>query len=123
MNVRQNVVVRRDLNMTPGLLAAQVAHISAQFMLSKAGAKIEQWTDVEKQWFNSPVLGVLAVNTPEELDVLKNLAVEVGVPYCTWKDTIWFDSLKRKLEVVVGVAFGPCDDEKLVQVTGGLPLY
>ena len=120
MNVRQSVVVRRDLQMTPGLLAAQVAHISAQFMIKGDGI----FNSTQKQWFDAPVLSVLAVNTPEELDVLTKLADDVGVKYHIWRDTIPSQIFAgRFLEVVVGISFGPDDDEKIKQVTGTLPLY
>ena len=126
MNVRQSVVVRRDLQMSPGLLAAQVAHLSTEFILRHTNdlGQIKEWNDVKTQWMHSPVLSVLAVNTPEELDVLTKLADEVGVKYMEWEDTIPSQIFAgRFLEVVVGVAFGPDDDEKIKQVTGTLPLY
>ena len=126
MNVRQSVVVRRDLQMSPGLLAAQVAHLSANFVLTQLNNEHNktEWLVAEKWWFNGPVLSVLAVNTPEELDVLTKLADSVGVKYYIWKDTIPSQIFAgRFLEVVVGIAFGPDDDEKIKQVCGTLPLF
>ena len=121
MNVRQSIVVRKDLQMTPGLLAAQVAHLSAVWWMegSPPNFRAEQ-----KQWISGPVLSVLAVNTPEELEILRTKAAEVGVETWEWRDTIpsqIFDG--QFLEVLVGLAFGPDDDEKIKQVTGTLPLY
>lgn len=43
MVIKQALVIRRDLKMSPGLLAAQAAHISAQFVfLSLATAKAKE---------------------------------------------------------------------------------
>jgi len=140
MNVRMSCVVRRDLSMSPGLLSAQVAHISALWLhrlLEAAPAKgnKKRHVDVtielsneERQWLNGPVLSVLAVDTPEELDVVVKKAREVGVEVQTWRDTIRsqvFSSPEKPvyLEVIVGASFGPDDEEKIKQVTGSLPLY
>jgi len=122
MNVRQCVVVRRDLNMTPGLLAAQVAHISAQFMLKDILNGEAKWSIASQQWFKSPVLLVLAVNTPEELDYIIKQAEQKHIDVTIWKDTIKSDIVGDFLEVVVGASFGPENEEVLKQVTGTLPL-
>ena len=124
MNIRQIVVVRSDLQMSAGLLAAQVAHISAQFMLKEIGTKKELWSEIELQWGGAPVLSVLAVEIPEELDVLIKNGRDKGIMVHVWKDTIpskTFDG--QFLDVVVGASFGPDNDECLKQVTGTLPLY
>ena len=123
MNVRQAVVVRRDLNMTPGLLAAQVAHISAQ-SLYKTAISPSGFNTTQFQWMNSPTISILAVDTPEELYELRTRAKELNIPYLEWEDTIPSKIFAGQfLHVIVGASFGPVDEEKLKQVTGILPLY
>ena len=118
--------------MTPGLLAAQAAHISNEWLRKQLSPFPEKQAlrlnPEQRQWLDGPVLSILAVEIPEELDVLTTKAKELGVPFHVWRDTIpsrIFSAQGKSffLEVVVGVAFGPADDEKIKQVTGVLPLY
>lgn len=123
MNLRQSVVVRRDLNLTPGLLAAQVAHISAQMFFEKIRDCVK-FSNTELEWIREPVISILAVNNFDELRILEDMAVKIGVSYMEWTDTIPSQIFAgRFLEVVVGASFGPDNDEKIKQVTGTLPLY
>ena len=88
-NTRMAVVVRRDLNLSPGLLAAQVLHIGMRFIqhrvtfdliphaletLSKkspyVGWNAVAITPKEIEWIHEPYVAVLAVDTPEELQLL-----------------------------------------------------
>ena len=146
MNVQLAVVIRTDLAMSPGLLAAQACHLNDEWLRkrifeeSKAveGSIVEHvggeetrtvtFNADEFQWIGGPVISILAVNIPEELKPLITKAEELKVPHQVWRDTIpskIFGTPERPvyLEVVVGVAFGPSDDEKIKQITGGLPLY
>ena len=123
MNVRQSVVVRKDLNMSAGLLAAQVAHISAKFVFDTILKTEPKWSIAAQQWFGSPELAVLSVNTPEELDYIIKQAKDKKIEVTIWRDTIKSDIVGDFLEVVVGASFGPCDVEVLKQVTGTLPSY
>lgn len=109
--------------MTAGLVGAQAAHCSQMFMFEtlKDGGN---FSDVERNWMLAPVTSVLAVDTPEELQVVIDLAKEKGVKCHVWKDTIPSKIFAgRFLDVVVGCAIGPDDDEKVKQVTGTLPLF
>ena len=139
-NLRQAVVMRRDLGMTAGLAAAQASHLNDMW-LREAVLKGNRLTHAGNQstikvgmpnaaydWLSSPVLSVLSVDTPEELDVLIKRAKDVGVSYRVWKDTIPSQVFSAPgkpyfIDLIVGVAFGPDDDEKIKQVTGGLPLW
>ena len=65
MVIKQVLVIRRDLKMSPGLLAAQAAHISAQFLLTeltKPGiiAHPSFRTETVSEWLKAPTLTVLA---------------------------------------------------------------
>ena len=145
MNVRLSIVIRRDLEMSPGLLAAQACHMNDDWLRRRLRLQLVKgklpkvaegqsadyrvtMTPAQSQWCAGPVLSILAVNIPEELEELKKKAKDVGVEFWVWRDTIPSKVLgtpdkPRYLEVDVGLAFGPDDDEKIKQVTGGLPLY
>ena len=123
MNIRQVCVIRKDWAMSPGLLSAQVAHVSAQFILNRLSADAYIWRDIEKQWFSSPVVSVLSVENPEELVFVINRAKEAKLQVTVWEDTIWSENAKTFLKGVVGCAIGPDNDETLKQITGGLKLY
>ena len=125
-----DIVVRRDLNMVPGLLAAQVLHIGQQFIRDKQAVKKGDsitsltLTDIEAEWLQTPYVSVLALDTPEELAVIIRNARELGLFVREWKDVIpskVFDG--QVLECLVGVSIGPADSDALRKVTGKLPLY
>ena len=122
--------------MSPGLLAAQACHLNdewlrARILESKANrncvkgeSKTVNFNLPEFQWLEGPVLSILAVNTPEELEVLKKRAKDVGVAFREWHDTIPSQIFPKVfLQTFVGIAFGPDDDEKVKQVVGDLPLF
>jgi len=123
MNVKLACVIRTDLGMSPGLLAAQACHINDEWIRRRVLQKLP-FSEPELQWLSGPVISVLAVNIPEELDQLILKAKENRVNYHIWKDTIPSKIFAGQfLELVVGVSFGPDDDEKVKQITGTLPLY
>ena len=131
--IKQYVILRRDLLMSPGLACAQAAHLSSLWVYKrfsgaakhKGSFRIINTTETERVWMPAPTMGVKAVNTPEELEyVIAALKALPGQPpFEVWKDTIKSEILDRHLECVVGVAVGPFDDEILKQVVGPLPLY
>ena len=142
-NTRMVCVVRRDLQMTPGLLAAQVTHIAMGFIKQKAeldfvhhAGELKEFKKtypkhgammflpVEADWIKEPYIAVLAVNTPEELAVILRMAQDEKLPVHEWRDVIPSIVLEgRVLDCLVGIALGPCDSDSLRKVTGTLPLY
>jgi len=127
MNVKQAVVIRKDFNMVPGLLAAQVAHLSAMPLIEKLiyyrnYQKLPDISEAETVWYDSPTLVVLSVNNNEELEVVYQGVKDKVLSY-VWTDTIYSELFKTYLKCRVGVVVGPLDDEELKQYTGDLPLY
>jgi len=121
-NIRHVVVVRKDLDMSAGLMAAQVAHISDAFMRDRI-CDNKDFTLEQLDWMKNPYISVLSVNNKEELDVLVAEAKASGIAYSVWRDLIYSQILKRGLpDVTVGASFGPCDMDKLKAITGNLPL-
>lgn len=122
MNTRLTVVVRKDLNMTPGLLAAQVAHISDEFMRQRILDNKEFSVD-ERNWMQDPYISVLAVDNPEELRSIQKDAAEASLTVHQWTDLIPMKNINKALpNVLVGISIGPDDFDRIKAVTGNLPL-
>lgn len=134
-NIRHTVIIRKDLQMPVGLLAAQVAHICDAFMRQKIRISIEESnkeeTDIspvfskeEMDWFYDPYLSVLAVNSYEDLCEIKDHAEREKLPIHCWKDTIPSPTFPdRSIKAFVGLSIGPADFDLIKIVTGGLELY
>jgi peptidyl-tRNA hydrolase len=122
-NVWLNCVVRKDLQLPEGLLAAQVAHISDEWMRRRILSG-QPFTDAEKAWMKEPYINILAVNTKEELDAIYSDANEAGLEPVPWRDLLPSEALKRNIpNIFVGMSIGPADFDKLRAVTGNLPRY
>lgn len=142
-NTRMVIVVRRDLNMTPGLLAAQAIHTAMGFIqerikediiphalntLSKKNPYLDHqavaFSNLEIDWIKQPYVTVLAVDTHEELEAVQKMVEDAGLPHHPWDDVIPSKVLEgRVLECFVGLSIGPADSDALRKVTGTLPLY
>lgn len=121
-NIRHIVVIRKDLQMPPGLMAAQVAHISDAFM-RKAVIKNVNLSSDQLNWIQSPYISVLSVNNKEELDIVCSQAISADIDVHVWNDLIYSENLRRNMpDVVVGASLGPCDMDRLKAITGTLPL-
>jgi peptidyl-tRNA hydrolase len=136
-NTRLTVVVRKDIQMPPGLLAAQVAHLSAMFMTEKIMAEVEEiakngeglpkfpdFSPTELDWMPEPYLSVLAVETYEDLRALERSCDLGELPYRVWEDTIYSPTFEgQAFKFRVGIAIGPADFDAIKQVTGALKPY
>jgi PTH2 family peptidyl-tRNA hydrolase len=110
------VVVRYDLGMSPGKLAAQVGH--AIHSLSREGDEdlLEAWDDED----SCSKIVVLGVDNEELLDSVCDCAEEYGIDVFPIEDA-------GRTEVSPGsftvAAFGPCYEPILDLVTGHLRPY
>ena len=140
-NTRLVVVIRRDLKLeeiSPGLLAAQVAHMADAFMREKITEVVTDsvmtgendtphfpsFSKEELSWMSNPYLSVLAVNCSEELTIIHNKAHENNLPINVWRDVVPSHIFEgQSIEVTVGLSIGPADFDKIKLVTGVLPAY
>jgi peptidyl-tRNA hydrolase len=121
-NIRHVVVIRRDLNLTAGLMSAQTAHASDAFMRDKIRDD-KEFTYDEKAWMLHPYISVLGVDNLEELELVEELAKGDGLQVYEWRDLIPSKNLKRDMaNVKVAISIGPDDMDKIKKITGGLPL-
>jgi len=109
-------------------MAAQVAHISDQFMRKKllddkneSGAP--SFYGNEWEWFEDPYLSVLAVNCLEDLMEISRYAKEQDLRVFTWEDTVPSPTFPgRSMKTMIGISIGPDDFDRIKIVTGSLPL-
>jgi len=127
MRTKQVIVVRKDLNMRKGKIAAQAAHASLKVFLDRAEKKGDDSILItglgaeEMDWvfgvFTKPVC---SVDSEEALLGIYNKAIELGLP-CS----LITDSGKTEFHGVptnTAVAVGPAEVSRIDEVTAGLPL-
>jgi len=114
--MKQAIVVRTDLKMGKGKVAAQVAHAS----LSAAEAARERkaaWYDVWKEEGQAKI--VLRVESEEELNALFRKARSSGLPASLVEDR---GLTQVEPGSVTCLAIGPAPDAELDKITGMLRL-
>lgn len=125
-NIKHTVVIRKDLNLTEGMIAAQTAHISDEFMRRKiieANGDGVPFSETEFQWMKNPYIAVLRVDNPEELEYLMERAKDAGINVNEWHDIIRSPNLGIDMPgVFIGASFGPCDSDEIKAITGNLKL-
>lgn len=135
MGVKQVIVVRKDLNMRKGKIAAQVAHASMMFIYTAlamnqetttvAGRKacqLQGWfTEDETEWLLSNFRKVVAyVDSEAELGELYNQALKAGIISHQVVDSGLTEF--HGVSTLTCIAIGPDQDEKIDAITGHLKL-
>ncbi len=114
MKYKLVVLVRRDLKISCGKLAVQVAHAAVECVLSSKNEIVEQW---RKEGGKKVVL---AVKNLEELLKYYQLAKSENLNVCLVRDA-------GLTEIVPGtitcIGIGPDLEGKIDKITGNLPLY
>lgn len=127
-NVKQLIIIRKDLGMNKGKLAAQASHASLGALLSVAqrnedAVVIDCTQDpATNAWLKGAFAKIaLAVNSEAELEQCYALAKEHGLPcaYIVDNGTTVFNGVKTP--TCVGI--GPADSEKLDALFSHLRLY
>lgn len=133
MSTKQVIVVRTDLNMRKGKLAAQVAHASLKVFLDRGSVIYEHWgepaepkllvplTPEMKDWvegiFTKVVVGV---GSEEKLLYLRNQAQAFLLPCALVQDVGKTEF--HGVPTYTALAIGPADSEQLDKITGHLKL-
>lgn len=116
MEYKLVVVIRDDLKMTPGKLAAQVAHAAVTCAL-EAKAKKAKWFS---EWYREGQRKVvLRADDVEELRSLKELAARAGLPVALIADA-GLTELPPNTTTCLGI--GPAPENMIDPITGSLPL-
>jgi PTH2 family peptidyl-tRNA hydrolase len=126
-DVKQVIVVRKDLNMRKGKIAAQVAHASMKFLVdnneAERGDEIKvKLSPAEAEWllsgsFTKVVVGCDSEEALESLIFQAELA-DVEVHPIIDNGRTEFNGVKT----LTCAAFGPCTAEELDKITGNLKL-
>lgn len=111
--MKQVIIVRSDLKMGKGKLAAQCAHASVASMDKASRTKNELWKLAGMKKV------IVKVSSLTELQSLKKKADSLHIPNALITDA-GHTQLEPGTVTVLGI--GPDDDEKIDKVTGNLPL-
>lgn len=119
LNVKQCIVVRKDLNMRKGKLAAQVAHASGKILLDNIDL-VSNPKGVMKKWFGSGFTKiVVGCDSEEELLNIYKKAQEENI-FCS----LIMDAGRTEFKepTYTCVALGPEYSEYINKITGELKL-
>lgn len=113
MDLKQVIVIRKDLEMSRGKAISQACHASL-------GSYKKAKYSIRKKWEEDGAKKVvLEIDNEEELMNLKNMCDNMGIPNYLVKD-------KGKTEVkpgtITALGIGPDSEEKINRVTGNLKL-
>jgi peptidyl-tRNA hydrolase, PTH2 family len=114
-DIKQVIVVRTDLDMGKGKIAAQVGHACV------LGAENVRKSNPE--WFDKWWLGqekvVLKVSNPKELENIKKHAIDLGLP---WSEVTDAGHTQIAPGTITCISLGPAPEDLLDKITGELKL-
>ncbi|MBI2446119.1 peptidyl-tRNA hydrolase [Candidatus Micrarchaeota archaeon] len=113
MAFKQALIVRTDLGMGKGKIAAQCAHGSIAAFLKADESARGEWVD------SGMAKIVLKVNSEKELVLLFQKAKKMGLPAALIQDA-GHTQIEPGSKTVVGI--GPADESELDKLTGELKL-
>ena len=114
-NVKQVIIIRTDLDMGKGKIAAQVGHACV------LGAEHVRKSNPEwfSKWWEAQEKVVLKVANLKELEQLMQDAIEFGLP-CSVVDDAGHTQLPPGTTTCISI--GPAPEEKIDKITGDLKL-
>ncbi len=113
MELKQVILVRNDLKMPKGKLAAQVAHGSVEAVMNSDQKLVQQWI---KQGMKKIVLKVESLDELKKmLQNAKNDGLKVG-----WINDAGRTFLEPGTPTVLGI--GPDEESKIDRITGHLKI-
>jgi PTH2 family peptidyl-tRNA hydrolase len=116
LKYKQVIVVRKDLGMSCGKIAVQVAHAS----LEAAEISKRENPDIYRAWKEEGAKKVvLEVRSEEELVEIHREALDRGLVSVLIRDA---GLTELEPETATAVGIGPHEEEKIDRITGKLPL-
>ncbi len=115
MAIKQVIVVRTDLDMGKGKIAAQVGHACV------LGAEHVRKSNPEwfSEWWTGQEKIVLKVANLKELEQVKQDAIEFDVP---WSEVTDAGHTQISPGTITCISIGPAPEEKIDKITGDLKL-
>ena len=126
-DVKQVIVVRKDLNMRKGKIAAQASHASMKFLVDNNEAErgdeiMVHLTPSEAEWLLSGSFTKIVVGCDSE-DALRDLIFQASLLDIEVHPIV--DAGKTEftgVPTLTCAAFGPCEATEVDKVTGNLKL-
>lgn len=114
-SIKQVIVVRIDLGMSKGKIAAQVGHASV------LGAENVRRSHPEwfEKWWNGQEKIVVKVNSLKELEQVKHGAMELGLP---WSEVTDAGHTQIAPGTFTCLSIGPAPEDLVDKITGDLKL-
>lgn len=113
MELKQVILVRQDLKMSRGKIAAQASHASVDCLLKTHKDIIEEWRGQGMKKV------VLKVKGREELMKYKKLAEDANISTCLITDA---GHTEVEPGTVTCIGIGPDDENKIDKITGALKM-
>lgn len=113
------IVIRRDLDLSPGKLIAQAVH--AALRVGKLPQYPSQFSSVADEAFGpEPICIVCYVKREKDLISLGERAVLAGLP-CGLQTDAGFTEVEKG--TITALAIGPDEEEKINRITKGLQIF
>ena len=115
MAIKQVIVIRTDLDMGKGKIAAQVGHACVM------GAEHVRKSNPEwfSEWWNGQEKVVLKVANLKELEEIKQDTIEFGL---LWSEITDAGHTQIAPGTTTCISIGPAPEEKIDKITGNLKL-
>lgn len=121
MDTKQVIIVRKDLNMRKGKIAAQVAHASMKVFFDRIKEDKIIISKAMEEWVEGSFTKICVyVESEEELLALYKKALDADIPCALIKDN--GNTEFHGVPTHTCVAIGPDYIDKIDAITGGLPL-
>jgi len=111
MELKQVILVRQDLKMSRGKIAAQVSHASVDCLLKSHKDIVEEWREQGMKKI------VLKVKDLEEMRKYKKMAEDANITACLITDA---GHTELRPGTVTCLGIGPAEEEKINRITGHL---
>ncbi len=115
MGLKQVIVVRADLGMGKGKIAAQVGHAC---VLGAENVR-KSHPDWFAKWWDGQAKIVLKVNSESELETVKRNAIEMGLP---WSQVTDAGHTQIAPGTFTCISIGPAPEEQIDKITYELKL-
>ncbi len=114
-NIKQVIVVRTDLDMGKGKIAAQVGHACVLGAEHVRKSNPEWFTE----WWNGQEKVVVKVSSLKELESVKQGAIELGLP---WSEVTDAGHTQIAPGTITCISLGPAPEDRVDKITGELSL-
>lgn len=113
MELKQVILVRQDLKMSKGKIAAQASHASVECLLKTHKDLIEEWREQGMKKI------ILKVKDKAELMKYRKLAQDANISTCVITDA---GHTEVEPGTVTCIGIGPDDENKIDRITGELKM-